>query len=308
MTTTTANTAIWELLADRWCKTIRAKALSPLTERDYLYTARRWAQWLASEGHDIEPAQVRAHHIDDFLADVIAATSAANGAHHYRNLRVYFAWLVKREQITTGNPMEQTDPPTVPDKLTPVLTDEEHTRLFAVCAGHDFLAVRDTAIMLLFLDTGLRVSELGGLDVTGVKLGERRFRVIGKGGRERWVGFGSNVGLALARYLKVRAQRVQDESIGALWLNRRGRPLTLDGIKGMLNRRGEQAGVSGTLHAHRFRHDFSHRWKLAGGSDEGLMTIAGWSSHKMVQYYGRVARTERALAEQRRLSLADGVG
>jgi integrase len=63
--------------------------------------------------------------------------------------------------------------------------------------------------------------------------------------------------------------------------------------------------VSGSLHAHRFRHDFSHRWKAAGGSDEGLMVIAGWSSARMAQHYGRIARAERALTEQRRLGLGD---
>lgn len=306
MDRTGTSTAIWEMLADRWRKTIKAKALSTNTERGYLYTASRWAGWLAEQGYDIEPAEVRPHHVDDFIADIIEATSAANGAHHYRNLRVYFAWLVKREASMEGrNPMDLTEPPVVPDKLIPVLTDEEHSRLFTICSGRDFLSVRDTAILLLFVDTGLRVSELGNLQRDDVTLHERRFRVIGKGNRERWVGFSSNTGLALARYLKQRDKRIRDESISALWLNRWGRTLTVEGIKDMLNRRGRQAGIAGSLHAHRFRHDFSHRWKLAGGSDEGLMTIAGWSSMKMAQHYGRTARTERALAEQARLALAD---
>jgi site-specific recombinase XerC len=304
METTSTNAAIWDMLAERWRKTIKAKALSANTERGYMYTARRWSTWLVEQGHNIEPAEVRAHHVDDFIADVIDATSAANGAFHYRNLRVFFGWLVKRKEITTGNPMEETEPPTVVDKLIPVLTDDEHVRLFAVCAGRDLLSVRDTAIMLLFIDTGLRVSELGSLKVDHISLAERRFKIVGKGNRERWVGFGSTAGLALARYLKLRQKRTTADT-SALWLNRWGRPLRVDGIKGMLNRRGHQAGIAETVHAHRFRHDFSHRWKMAEGSDEGLMTIAGWSSLKMAQHYGRAARTERALAEQSRLALAD---
>jgi site-specific recombinase XerC len=171
-------------------------------------------------------------------------------------MRVYVAWLVKRKEITTGNPMDETEPPIVPQKLIAVLTDNDHERLFEVCSGRDFLSLRDTAIMLLFMDTGLRVSELGSLGVDAVKLGERRFKVVGKGNREREVGFSSNTGLALARYLKVRAKHIRDDSISALWLNRWGRPLSVDGIKDMLNRRGEQAGISGSLHAHRYRHDF----------------------------------------------------
>jgi site-specific recombinase XerD len=304
--TITTTAAVWDMLAERWRKTIKAKALAANTERGYLYTARRWSAWLIEQGLAIEPAEVRAHHVDDFIADIIEATSAANGAHHYRNLRVYFAWLVKRKEITTGNPMAETEPPTVPDKLIPVLTDKEHTSLLATCAGKDFLSMRDTAILLLFIDTGLRVSELGQLRRNHIELTRRQFKVIGKGNRERWVGFSNTTGLVLARYLKQRDQRAGADS-AALWLNRWGRPLSVDGIKNMLTRRGQQAGIEGTVHAHRFRHDFSHRWKLAGGSDEGLMTIGGWASPKMVQHYGRAARTQRALAEQDRLALADRV-
>jgi site-specific recombinase XerD len=304
MGTMSTNGAIWDLLAERWRKTIKAKALSANTERGYLYTARRWSAWLVEHGYDVEPREVRADHIDDFIANIIEATSAANGAHHYRNLRVYFAWLVKRKEITGGNPMAETEPPTVPDKLIPVLTDDEYDGLFGACAGRDFLSVRDTAIMLLFRDTGCRVSEQGTLDKNDIDLVKRRFKVLGKGGRERWVGFGSDAALALARYLKMWPKYATSDST-ALWLNRWGRPISVDGIKCMLTRRGRQAGIAQPVHAHRFRHDFTHRWKRAGGSDEGLMYIGGWMSMKMVHHYGRAARAERALAEQDRLALAD---
>jgi hypothetical protein len=109
METTNTDAAIWDMLADRWRKTIKAKALSPNTERGYLHTAHRWSAWLTEQRLDIEPAEVRAHHVDDFIADIIEATSAANGAHNYRNLRVYFACLVKCQEIpAVSNPMDET--------------------------------------------------------------------------------------------------------------------------------------------------------------------------------------------------------
>jgi len=151
--TITTTSAVWDMLAEKWRKTIKAKALSANTERSYLYTAQRWSAWLAEQDLALEPEDIGAHHIDDFIADIIVATSAANGAHHYRNLHVYFGWLVKRKEITTGNPMAETEPPSVPEKLIPVLTDEEHVSLLATCAGRTFLAVRDAAILLLFIDT-----------------------------------------------------------------------------------------------------------------------------------------------------------
>lgn len=57
------------------------------------------------------------------------------------------------------------------------------------------------------------------------------------------------------------------------------------------------------VHAHRFRHSFAHDWKAHQGSNEGLMGIGGWSSSKMAEHYGKIARANRALAEQQRLML-----
>lgn len=304
MSITFASTSVWTMLTERWRKTIRAKNLSPLTERGYVYTAHRWAEWLAEEGLDMESGDVRSHHIDDFIADIIEETSAANGAHHYRNLRVFFGWLVKRGECTK-NPMDATDPPNVPEKITPLLSDDEHARVLTACDGKDFLSRRDTAIILLFIDTGLRVSELGGLRVEDIDLAAKTFTVRGKGGKDRIVGFGNSAGLALARYLKLRKAHVNADS-EALWLSTRTQlPLRIDWIKRMLRRRGEQAGVSGVLHAHRFRHDFSDRWQDAGGTEHGLMMIAGWTSTKMVRHYGKQAAARRALTEQSRLGIAD---
>ncbi|WP_029535528.1 tyrosine-type recombinase/integrase [Saccharopolyspora spinosa] len=128
MGTTNTTAAVWDMLAQRWRKTIKAKNLSPNTERGYLYTAQRWADWLTEQGLDFEPDRVKPHHIDDF----IEATSAANGAHHYRNLRVFFGWLVKRDEMPS-NPMDKTEPPQVPEKITPLLSDEDYARVLAVC-------------------------------------------------------------------------------------------------------------------------------------------------------------------------------
>src|SRR5438067_1762363 len=108
MGTTNTSAAIWSMLAQRWGKSIEAKNLSKLTLRGYLYTARRWAEWLDDQEYDVEPDEVESHHVDDFIVDIITATSAANAAHHYRNLRVFFGWLVKRKEIKTGNPIDET--------------------------------------------------------------------------------------------------------------------------------------------------------------------------------------------------------
>lgn len=77
--------------------------------------------------------------------------------------------------------------------------------------------------------------------------------------------------------------------------------MTRYGVRDMLHRRGQQAGLSGPLFPHRWRHHFGHRWKAAGGSTEGLKYVGGWTSDKMPEHYGRSALATRALHEQQRL-------
>jgi site-specific recombinase XerD len=298
----------WRMLAEQWRQSIRAKALSAKTEERYLATAYRWAKWLETKGYDIEPRQAKARHVNEFTAEIRRSSSAANAAHHYRNLRVFFGWLAKSKEIKKGkNPFDQTDPPKVNEKLTPVFSDEDHAALLLSCFGSDLQSLRDKAIILLFVDTGMRVSELQSLKVENIKTVVKSLVIVGKGGRVRVVGYGNTTGLALARYLKARANHPLASSPD-LWLSRLPKkPLSIHGIQTMLSRRGQAAGVEGSVHPHRFRHDFSDRWQAAGGSEAGLMEIAGWSSTKMARHYGKVAKSRRALAEHARLAPADSL-
>ncbi|WP_424183824.1 tyrosine-type recombinase/integrase [Actinokineospora sp. G85] len=307
MGTSSTSAAVWTMLAERWRKSIKAKGLTSLTEDRYLATAHRWVRWLDAEGLDLEPADVRPHHIDDFTVDIITTTSESNAAHHYRNLRVFFGFLVKRKEIAAGSPFDQTEPPRQREKITDLLTDENHASVLLTCDGKDLQSLRDRAIILLFIDTGMRVSELHSLEKDSINLTTKQLVIMGKGQKPRIVRFGNSTGLAFARYLKARSLHVLADS-PALWLSRRkDKPLSIHGIQVMLNRRGKLADIPGSLYPHRFRHDFSDRWQANGGSEAGLMEIAGWASHKMPRHYGKAAKTRRALAEHERISPADSL-
>ena len=308
MTETTATSApdltIWHLLPDRWRQTLLSKALSSYTVSDYLITAKRWADWLVRQGLDLEPDEVEDFHVEDFIAEIITSTSAGNAAHHYRNLRVYFRWMLKRKVITPGrpNPMDSTEPPKVPERLTPIFTAEDTDGIVDTCDGKDFFALRDKAMVLIFRDTGGRISELTKLDVDSIMLGARLARVIGKGNKERFVGYSPDAAFALARYLKARATLLGEREVATsrLWIGQWGRPLSITGIRDVLRRRGKQAAVT-QVFPHRFRHTYAHNWKYNQGSTEGLMATGGWASQKMAEHYGKAARASRGLAEQQKL-------
>jgi integrase len=99
----------------------------------------------------------------------------------------------------------------------------------------------------------------------------------GKGAKDRRVRFGPKTARALSRYVRARAKHKGAE-LPNLWLaDRGGRPLAPNGIKIRLKRLGVIAGVA-DVHAHRWRHNFAHEWKRAGGNTGDLMLLLGWAS------------------------------
>jgi site-specific recombinase XerC len=154
--------------------------------------------------------------------------------------------------------MARMRPPIVPEQPVPVVPDDGLRRLLATCAGKDFDARRDTALILYFLDTGARRSEAAALQLADLDFDYQVTTVLGKGRRTRELPFGRKTALALDRYLRARAVH-RHADLPWLWLGQRGR-LTAYGIQQVIRRRGQEAGLPG-LHPHQLRHTFCHQWR-----------------------------------------------
>jgi site-specific recombinase XerD len=250
---------------------LRAGNRSERTVGNYLESARQADTFLRRRGIRLEDA-TRAD-LEDFIADLLARRSAATAATRYKVLRVLYGWLEEEEEIPS--PMAKMKPPIVPEQPVPVIPDDGLRRLLKVCEGKGFEARRDTALIMLLLDTGARRDELMNRKLTDLDLELDVLLVLGKGRRERTLPFGRKTALALDRYLRVR-DRHKDAHLPWLWLGLRGQ-LTRWGLVMMLHRRGRQAGLP-DLHPHQFRHAFAHQWLAEGGAEVDLMRLAGWRS------------------------------
>jgi integrase/recombinase XerC len=295
--------ADWGLLARSWELALRADNKSENTLYAYIQAVRLMGEWAHRQDPVVDPSEVKPRHVREFIVELVGRTSAGNAHTNYRALRTFFNWLVSEEEIGR-TPMDRTKPPIVPEKPIPVIVDQNIKTLFALCGGKDFVSRRDTAIIRVLFDTGARLAEVANLKVDDVDFDMRLVHVYGKGRRSRAIPFGPKTGVALLRYLRIRSQHSRPES-PYLWLGLRG-PLTGEGIKQMLKRRGTEAGVP-HLHAHRFRHTLAHNWQLNGGNETDLMRIMGWKSREMLTRYGASAADERAHESARALQLGERV-
>lgn len=244
-------------------------------------------------------------HIQAYMTSEIRRTSDSNANNIYRGLQQFWNWL-QEEELIERNPFNRTKPPKVILKPVPVIQGDSLRTLLATCKGTRFVERRDVAIIMLFTDTGIRLSGCAGLDYreqdtdrdkSDLDLDQRVCYVTMKGGRVISVPFGRKTALALDRYLRVRAEYLQEAGVpvdGPLWIGtlRKGR-LGGSGIAQMLKRRCSDAGLP-KINPHRFRHTFAHEWRANGGDTADLMRLMGWESEQMAARYGASAADERA--------------
>jgi integrase/recombinase XerC len=300
----------FETLAVSWELSMRADGYSPGTVRTYRQSVDALARWLANSGDvaAISPLDLTRDLVRGWLAHLRATGSVATAQTRFAALKHFCRWLVAEGETST-DPTQGICGPKPGQPSTPVLTEVELGRLLATCAGRDFVSRRDRAIILVFLDGGLRISELQGLDVADVDVAERMLFVAGKGTRRsgprrRAIPLGLKAGQAIDRYARVRRGHAHATS-PALWLGTTGGGrLSTNAIGSMLKRRAARAGIE-HLHPHMFRHTFAHQFRLAGGNESELMTLGGWHSRAMLDRYGASAAGERATEAARRLSLGD---
>jgi len=310
---TTGLSRTWAGFLRDWDRSLRAGNYPQTTRYNYLLAAAQLGRYLAEYSPDPDaddaaedPAQVTRGHVESFQSWMIQTRSAATALNKHKGLQQFFKWLMLEEEEIDRSPLERVRQPKTPQKLIPVIRDDDTKRLLEARRGKGFVQLRDEAIIRLLYNTGARLSEVGNLMVADVDLATESVHFHGKGAKDRRVRFGAKTARAISRYLRARAKH-RGCDLPNLWLAERGaRPLTPNGIKIRLKRLGEAAGVS-DVHAHRWRHSFAHEWKRAGGDTGDLMLLLGWTSEDMPRHYGASAAAERAQETQQRMGIGERV-
>lgn len=295
-------------LAISWQLALRAERKSPQTLKTY---GEGLTQYLAyCEAENLEPldkvslATWVAYLLDD------RGSSAATARSRQLAVRRFSSWLADEGEIP-ADPFLGVKAPKLDEKVIEPLSDNDLRALIKACAvpkgAEPKVALRhrrDEAIIRLMFETGTRAGEVVALDMDDVDLEQGLVTVRrGKGGKGRVAPFGPDTTLALDRYIRLRRSHRLAET-PYLWLGDRGKRFSYDALHKTLAERAATAGVSG-FHPHRLRHTAAHRWLAAGGSEMGLMAVAGWTRPDMLMRYTKAQASARAAEEARKLNLGE---
>ncbi|WP_376697010.1 site-specific tyrosine recombinase XerD [Wenzhouxiangella sp. EGI_FJ10305] len=202
-------------------------------------------------------------------------------------LRQFFAWASRERQIAR-DPMLDLDGPRRPRALPGTLTASEVEALLDAPDGDSPLDLRDRAVLETLYATGMRVSELAGLTLSRLNLGQGIVRVLGKGGRERLVPLGETACAAIQRWLSVRTKlRPQGDWV---FVSKSGRMLSRQALWARIRQLAVRAGIRQPVHPHRLRHSFATHLLDNGADLRVVQMLLGHADLATTQIYTHVSR------------------
>jgi integrase/recombinase XerD len=289
-------------LLESWRRAMRSEGKSDATIKTYSGGVAAFIRWC--ETNSTEPALDKPT-VQTFIGSLLDGGAEPATAHaRLKALRRFTAWLLEEDEIDSDQ-LIGSAPPRVPRKVTPALTDDQLRRLIHACQGKTLKDRRDEALVRLMAETGMRAGEVIALSVIDVNLNDGLVTIRRrKGGKGRVAPFGAQTTTAIDRYVRTARREHRLTDTGPLWVGITGKPFGYSGLDATLKHRAETAGIDG-FHLHLLRHTAATRWLRAGGSEGGLMAVAGWASRSMLDRYTAASASERAAAEARGLNLGD---
>lgn len=220
--------------------------------------------------------------------------SSASRARKLSAIKSFYKYLTVRTKQLQDNPVADLEYPKLRKSLPKYLTLEQSAALLQAVSGQN--EKRDYAILMLFLNCGIRRSELVGLNLSDVY--EDRIRVVGKGNKERIVYFGAACRKAIDAYLPERHKKVLTDN-RALFGSRNGNRISTDAVHALVKKALLQAGLDSTqFSAHKLRHTAA-TMMLSGGVDvKTVQEVLGHENLNTTQIYTHIENTELKIAAE----------
>jgi integrase/recombinase XerD len=284
---------------DSWLTVERGLAANSLAA--YRRDLRRYAEFLRERGED-DPVAVRESTVHAYVEHLRSACddegrprfAPSSIARALVAVRSFHRFCVD-EGLLTVDPSEQVGAPRVPQGIPKALTEPEVESLLDAVVGDSARALRDRAIVESLYATGVRISELVGLDRGDVDLAGGVMRVLGKGGKERIVPVGRSAREALAVYLAhARVELIREHTRSradaeAVFLNARGGRLSRQSCWKIVRTAGERAGLGGRLSPHVLRHSCATHMLDHGADIRVVQELLGHASLSTTQVYTKVS-------------------
>lgn len=209
-------------------------------------------------------------------------------------IKSFYKYLTVRTKQLTDNPVADLEYPKLRKSLPKYLSMEQSATLLKAVSGPN--EIRDYAILMLFLNCGIRRSELVGLNISDVY--EDRIRVVGKGNKERFVYFGTPCRKAIDAYLIERNKKVLTDN-QALFGSRDGNRISATAVHRLVKKHMLAAGLDSTqFSAHKLRHTAA-TMMLSGGVDiKTVQEVLGHENLNTTQIYTHIENTELKIASQ----------
>jgi integrase/recombinase XerC len=270
---------------------------SPHTIRNYRSDLEQFCDFLAEgkPGMPVDIGRIDTLRIRAFLAHLYSSENKKTSvARKLAAVRAFFKFLA-REHRLENNPAVAVSTPKLDKSLPRIMTEEEMNNFLdqmgkAAASGGPML-LRDRAMLELLYASGLRVSELVGMDLRSVNFGDTTVLVRGKGRKERIVPFGSKARQTLDDYLPVREKLLREWRTGdpALFLNARGRRLTTRSVDRLLKKYVRLMGPNIKVSPHSMRHAFASHLLTEGADLRAIQEMLGHKSLATTQKYTQVS-------------------
>ena len=272
----------------------QARGLSDRTLQFYRCELGTWHDWMeerdASSLTDVTPDLLRRWLLS------LAERRNPGGVHaNYRAVKAFLRWVWEENEIVSTNPIRRVRPPKLPQEVLDPLASSDLKALLTTCESRSFFGCRDRAMLLALLDTGCRASEFLSLNIEDVDLSSGTVMVRhGKGGKQRITFLGTKSRREIRRYLRFRPG-ASDEA--PLWVSHQGKRLTYSGLRSVVRRRAEIAGIPAPP-LHSFRRAFATNSLRSGVNVYSLQRLMGHADLTMLRRY--LKQTDSDLREAHR--------